>query len=156
MNVAKDINFCERALKNHTILGRSKGIFSLSGTRQITNYSFLNTKQFEKTITFIHSFMHEVYRSVLILKLQPMRRAGHIMMFVCMQQCPSLWDPVDCSLPESTVCGILQARILDWVAISYSREFSRPRDRTGISCGSCTAGRFFTTELPGKRTYNDR
>jgi len=49
-------------------------------------------------------------------------------------------DPVDCSLPESTVCGILQARILDWVAISYSRGFSQPRDGTCIFHSSCIAG----------------
>ena len=50
-------------------------------------------------------------------------------------------DPVDCSLPGSSVHGILQARILEWVAISYSRGSSRPRNRTRVSC---IAGRFFT------------
>ena len=44
--------------------------------------------------------------------------------------CPTLWDPIDCSLPGSSVHGIFQARILEWVAISYSRESSQPRDRT--------------------------
>ena len=38
------------------------------------------------------------------------------------QSCPTLCDPVDCSLPSSTVRGILQARILEWVAISFSSE----------------------------------
>ena len=51
-------------------------------------------------------------------------------------------DPVDCSLPSSFVHGILQARILEWVAISFSRGSSRPRDRTQVSC---IVGRFFTT-----------
>ena len=57
------------------------------------------------------------------------------------QSCPTLCDPVDCSLPGSSVHGIFQARILEWVAISFSRGSSRPRDRTLVSC---TAGRRFT------------
>ena len=46
--------------------------------------------------------------------------------------------------------GILQARILEWVAMPSSRGASWPRDRIHISSGSCTAGEFFTTEPPGK------
>ena len=57
---------------------------------------------------------------------------------------------MDCSLPGSSVHGILQARILEWVAISYSRVSSQPRDRTRGSCGSCITVRFFTAEPPGK------
>ena len=49
------------------------------------------------------------------------------------QSCPTLGDPVDCSQPGSSVQGILQARILEWVAISFSRGSSRPRDRTQVS-----------------------
>ena len=44
------------------------------------------------------------------------------------QSCPTLCDPVDCSLPGSSVHGICQARILEWGAISFSRGSSRPRD----------------------------
>ena len=57
------------------------------------------------------------------------------------QSCPTLWDPVDRSPPGSSVHGLLQARILEWVAIPFSRGSSRLRDRTQVSC---TAGRFFT------------
>ena len=57
------------------------------------------------------------------------------------QSCPTLCDPVDCSLPGSSVHGILQARILEWVAISFSRGSSRPRDQTQMSR---IAGRCFT------------
>ena len=53
------------------------------------------------------------------------------------QSCPTLFDPMDCSLPGSSVHGIFQARILEWVAISFSRGFSQPRDQTFISCVSC-------------------
>ena len=49
------------------------------------------------------------------------------------QSCPTLWNPVDCSLPGFSVHGILQARILEWVTISLSRGSSRPRDRTQVS-----------------------
>ena len=48
-----------------------------------------------------------------------------------------LCNPMDCSLPGSSVYGILQARILEWVAISSSRGSSGPGCRTRISCGSC-------------------
>ena len=51
------------------------------------------------------------------------------------------YDPMDCSSPGSTVRGISQARILDWVAISFSRGSSWPRDLTHVSL---IAGRFFT------------
>ena len=44
----------------------------------------------------------------------------------------------DCNLPGSSVYGILQARILEWFAISYARASSQPRDRTRLSCVSCT------------------
>ena len=46
-------------------------------------------------------------------------------------------NPMDCSPPGSSVHGIFQARILGWVAISFSRRSSLPRDRTHISCVSC-------------------
>ena len=54
--------------------------------------------------------------------------------FEVAQSCPTLCDPVDCSLPGSSVHEILQARILERVAISFSRGSSRPRDRTWVSC----------------------
>ena len=60
------------------------------------------------------------------------------------QSCPTLCDPVDCSLPGSSVHGILQARILEWVAISFSRGSSQPRDQSQVSR---IAGRCFTLWL---------
>ena len=63
---------------------------------------------------------------------------------------PTLWDPMDHSLPGTSVHGIFQARILKWVAISFSWGSSWPRNQTCISCISCIAGRFFTPEPPGK------
>ena len=54
------------------------------------------------------------------------------------QLCPTLCDPMDCCPPGSSVHGILQARILEWVAIPSSRGSSWLRDWTNISCISCT------------------
>ena len=56
--------------------------------------------------------------------------------------CPTLCDPMDCILPSSSVHGILQARILEWVAISFSKGSYWPRDQTPVSC---IVGRFFTS-----------
>ena len=57
------------------------------------------------------------------------------------------------SPPGSSVQGISQARILEWVAASSSRGSSGPRDRTWVSCVPVLAGRFFTAERPGKPKY---
>ena len=57
------------------------------------------------------------------------------------QLCPTLCDPMDCSLPGSAVHGIFQARVLEWVAISFSRGSFWLRDRTQVSR---IAGRRFT------------
>ena len=57
------------------------------------------------------------------------------------QLCLTLCNLMDCSLPGSSVHGIFQARILEWVSISFSRGSSLSRDWTWVSC---TAGRFFT------------
>ena len=59
-------------------------------------------------------------------------------MCVYAQSCLTPCNPMDCSLPGCSVHGILQVRILEWVAISYPRGSSQPRDQT------CT------TEAPGK------
>ena len=49
------------------------------------------------------------------------------------QSCLTLWDPMECSLQGSSVHGIFQARLLEWVAISFSRRSSQPRDQTLFS-----------------------
>ena len=68
------------------------------------------------------------------------------------------YDPMNCSLPGSSIPGILQARILEWVAISFSRGSSWPRNQTRVSC---IGGRFFTnwavreaqSHLPSLRSH---
>ena len=63
------------------------------------------------------------------------------------------FHPKGCSLPGSSVHGISQARILEWLAISFSRWSSRPKDRTWVSC---IAGRFFMIWATGEapRTHS--
>ena len=62
-----------------------------------------------------------------------------------LQSYPTLCGCMDCSLPDSSVHGILQARILEWVAMLSSRESSKLRDQTHISYISCTGA---TWEAP--------
>ena len=62
-----------------------------------------------------------------------------------LQSCLTLCDPMDCSLLVSSVHGILEARILEWVAMLSSRGSSWPRDWTCISCLPALGGEFFTT-----------
>ena len=66
------------------------------------------------------------------------------------QLCPTLCDPVDCSPPGSSVHGAFQARILEWVAISFSKGSSLPRDRTRTPTLQTDT---LTSEPPGKPTW---
>ena len=67
----------------------------------------------------------------------------------------TLCDPMDCSPPGSFVHGILQARVLEWVAMPSSWASSQPRDQTQVSCVFCIADRFLTTEPLGKPLGKD-
>ena len=72
------------------------------------------------------------------------------------QSCPNFCNPMDCSLSGSSLHGIFQARMLEWVAIPFSRGSSQPKDRTRVSH---IAGRFFAiwatkkAQLPGDSAY---
>ncbi|CAN0226235.1 unnamed protein product [Rangifer tarandus platyrhynchus] len=63
------------------------------------------------------------------------------------QSCPTLCDPVDCSQPDSSVHGIFQAKILEWVPKPSSRRSSQPRDRTRSPTLQVDS---LPAELPGK------
>ena len=109
-------------------------------------------------------------KMIKLISSRSMKQIGDILdprsmlLVLVTQSCPILCDPVDYSPPGSSVFGILQARILEWVAMPFSRGPSQPRDRTQVptlhmgmcfSRGSsqprdctqvsCTAGRFFAT-----------
>ena len=74
----------------------------------------------------------------------------HICCCLVTKSCLTLCDPMDCSPPGCSILGILQARILEWVAISSSRELPDPGIRLTSPASLALAGGFFTTESPGK------
>ena len=103
------------------------------------------------TMEYYSAIKKNASESVLIrwMKLEPITQSEvsqkekhqYSMCVLVAQSCPTLCDPMDCNPPGSSVHEIFQARILEWVAVSFSRGSSQPRDRTRVSC---TAGRFFT------------
>ena len=72
----------------------------------------------------VHGFIKEFSNTLLSIKL--------VVVMLVAQSCLTLCDPMDCSPPGSSVHGILQARILEWVAIPFSRSSSWPRDWTWV------------------------
>ena len=75
-----------------------------------------------------------------VFLLWPDLRSHNVIPTVLYWSCvlsPFSRDPMDCSPPGSSVCGIPQARILEWVAISFSSGSSRPRNQTCVSYISC-------------------
>ena len=83
---------------------------------QLSNFHFLfNKKTYQGFIYFVKSICKYFF---------------HLYLF----SCPTLCHPMDCSLPGSSVDEIFQAIVLEWIAISFSRGSSQPRDRTRVSC----------------------
>ena len=73
-----------------------------------------------------------------------------VCMCVLAKACLTLCDPMDCGPSGSSVHGVFLARIVKWVAISYSRGSSQPRDQTHVSCISCTADEFLLLSYWGR------
>ena len=69
------------------------------------------------------------------------------------QSCPTRCNPTDCRKPGSSVHGIFQAKVLEWITIPFSRGTSWPRDQTWVYC---IAGRFFTIWVTGKTYLGNR
>ena len=92
-------------------------------------------------ITYIYIYLNHF---AVHLKLTQSCKSTAVVVVLVAQSCPTLCDPMDYSPPDFSVQGILQARILEWGAIPFSRGYSRPRDQTHVSCVSGIAGRFFT------------
>ena len=78
--------------------------------------------------------------------------SNHLLIVLCLvtHLCLTLCDPMDCSLPSSSVHGILQARILEWVAMPSSKGYSQPRDWTQLFR---IAGSFFTIWVTMETLY---
>ena len=69
--------------------------------------------------------------------------------------CSVASDPMDCSLPGSSVNGIFQARVLEWAAIAFSRGSSQPRDQTRVSCNTDRCFRKVLVSLRAKISFTD-
>ena len=95
-----------------------------------------------------HAHTHMCVRTHLFMRICSFVTV--LVLCLCAQSCLTLCNPMDYSPPGSSVRGILQTGILQWVAISFSRRSSQPRDQT---CISCIAGRFCITETPGNSSY---
>ena len=85
---------------------------------------------------------HSLSLGLMVLPLWSMECAqGFVVVVLVALPCLTLCNPMDYSLPGSSVYEILQARILEWIAIPFSRGSSQPRDRNQVSC---IAGSFYT------------
>ena len=104
--------------------------------------SHLHSHNAEECITSMYKMLRDFHckyeRETFSLKTQNLKST---IVAVELLSCLTLCDPMDYSLPGFSLLGIFQARILEWVAISFSKGFSWPRDGSRVSC---IAGRFFT------------
>ena len=86
-------------------------------------------------------YLISLYLNLLLVSLYPSQDVVCVCECMLAQSCPTFCNLMDCMLPGFSIHGILQGRILEWVAMSFSRGSSRPR---GWTCISCIAERFFT------------
>ena len=114
--------------------------------RCLVGYSSWGHKRFGQ-INVCSSDNYNVLKSVLIVIV-----IYSILFSSVTQWCPIVCNSVDCSPTGSSVHGILQARILEWVATPFSRGSSQPRNRTWTSC---SAGGFFTIWATREASYNN-
>ena len=102
----------------------------------------------------IGSFCVQVFEASPTLKQTNKKQTFFYNFFwnISAQSFQSVWlcNSLDCSPPGSSVHRILRVRILEWVAMPFSRGTSQPRDWIHVPCTSCIAGRFFTAEPLGK------
>ena len=87
-----------------------------------------------KSITLIHLFIWQIFIECLLDLRHHTRFWEYVLVWSVSVSCPTLWDPMDHRTPGCSVHGIPQTRILEWVATSFSKGSSWPRDQTHISC----------------------
>ena len=140
----------DMALKNQTL--QEESFVSNVGSTAPTSHPslFRNSSNDYKLLAFhLEMSAWKAFSKLDTLKSTP--RALLILLRVhakSFQLCPTLWDPMDHSLPGFSVHGILQVRILEWASMPSSRGSSWPRDQTHISYVSCTSRKvLFTTRV---------
>ena len=106
--------------------------------RQLKHKNFKDKKYFFiwqhiRTLNSISSFGMNCSQEEKFLQLLKKSLEFNNFYVIISQSCPTLCEPTDCSLPGSSVHGIFQAIVLEWIAISFSSGSSRPRDRTRVS-----------------------
>ena len=107
-----------------------------------TNYffsTFLSLSHIKHFLFFV--FFFPLSQELMITQQTTQFKFCGLVSGLAIKSCQTLCNFMDYSLPGSSVHGLLQARILEWVAISFSRGSFQPRNRTWVSC---IAGRFFT------------
>ena len=142
----------DREARRAAVHGVAKSQTQLSNWTDWTKnktFVILQYSTLESIVQATSPLLRHLFPDILGLK----KRLCTTVLYACMpakslQSCPT--DPMDCGRPASSVHGILQARILEWVSMPSSRVSSQPRDRTCISFDLCIAGGSFTTEPPGK------
>ena len=102
--------------------------------RNSLNQNYQNDQNYQ--YSFIHSAKFLKY-------LLSWQWSGKKVKVLVAQLCPNLCNPMDCGPQGSSVCGIFQARVLEWVAVPFSRGSSQSRDQTLVSC---VADGLFTAE----------
>ena len=107
---------------------------------QELNYSLLHCRRILYQLSYQGSPVHRVRPEILPLSSIP-PFLSHCTYSEVAQSCLTVCNPVDFSLPRSSVHRIFQARVLKWVAISFFRGSSQPRGQTRVSC---IVGRHFT------------
>ena len=97
----------------------------------------VRTLTFHQPLPMWHLVKASMLNSIQITLHEPLLHINTCACVISCFSCLTLCHPMDCSPPGSSVHGILQARILEWVLISYSRGSSQPRDQTPVPCNSC-------------------
>jgi len=101
------------------------------------HYAMMTTMDLINTFTTSHNYHVCVcvhLRTVEIYFITEFQICNTVCVLSVAQLCPALCDPMDCNQPGSSVQGIFQARILEWVAIYYTGGSSQPRDQACMSC----------------------
>ena len=156
-----ELNFCITSIQAHDLLVgwghqhwlKPRSQFSVPDGEDPFQGQILKEDQAKVLTRYLIG--HQSYRFFLLISWLYAPSPQASLGCVCVSSVASvvsdtLQIPTDYSLLGSSVHGILQARILEWVAMPSSRGSSQPRVQTSNSCVSCTAGRFFTTEPPRK------